>query len=269
MRKTLRMTSVAVLSAAVVMSGFAALSVQAESAAGENQAEEKTAGYTQMTMDEAKEIFEEGSGEYIILDVRTAEEYADGHIPGAVNLPNESITDTVLEELPDTDAEIYVYCRSGRRSLEAAEKLAAAGYTHIIEIGGIQDWTGETEQGASLIYTFGKGYNESDSDAVTVSVIGEDTIQLSALEGSVTEELKVPIESIVDLRTLVDEKVGHLQEDMSDPCVAEGGFAYLYVDGKRYGGHAVQNSSFDEIKKKILETAGSENIEVFREKLPE
>ncbi len=103
------------------------------------------AEYTSITMQEAKEIFAEG-GSYIILDVRTAEEYAEGHIPGAVNVPNEDIDGTRPDELLDINQTIYVYCRSGRRSRQAASKLAAMGYTNIIEFGGILDWTGDLEK---------------------------------------------------------------------------------------------------------------------------
>ena len=100
--------------------------------------------FSQITMDEAKEIFET-PGDYIILDVRRADEYAGGHIPGAINVANESINDTCPEELPDLNQTIYVYCRSGNRSKQASEKLVSLGYTNIIEFGGILDWTGEIE----------------------------------------------------------------------------------------------------------------------------
>ena len=101
--------------------------------------------FSQITMDEAKEIFET-PGDYIILDVRRAYEYAGGHIPGAINVANESINDTCPEELPDMNQTIYVYCRSGNRSKQASEKLVSLGYTNIIEFGGILDWTGEIEK---------------------------------------------------------------------------------------------------------------------------
>lgn len=101
--------------------------------------------FSQITMDEAKELFET-PGDYIILDVRRADEYAGGHIPGAINVANESINDTCPEELPDMNQTIYVYCRSGNRSKQASEKLVSLGYTNIIEFGGILDWTGEIEK---------------------------------------------------------------------------------------------------------------------------
>lgn len=108
---------------------------------------ENTVPYTQITVDEAKQIFASDTDEtYIILDVRRADEFAEGHIPGAINVANESIGSEELEELPDKDQIIYVYCRSGNRSRQASEKLAALGYKNIIEFGGIMDWTGEIEK---------------------------------------------------------------------------------------------------------------------------
>lgn len=91
-------------------------------------------------------MMERESG-YIILDVRRPDEYATGHIPNAINIPNENIGTDEISQLPDKDQLIMVYCRSGRRSKEAAEKLAALGYTNIVEFGGIIDWKGETVSG--------------------------------------------------------------------------------------------------------------------------
>ena len=102
--------------------------------------------YRQITMDEAVAIMETETG-YIILDVRTPSEFADQHIPGAVNIPNETIGTEQIPELPDKDQQILVYCRSGNRSKQASEKLVALGYTNIVEFGGIIDWPGETVTG--------------------------------------------------------------------------------------------------------------------------
>ena len=99
--------------------------------------------YTQITQEEAAHIIEEETG-YLIVDVRTEEEYDEAHIPRAVNIPNETIGTDEIPELPDKDQTLLVYCRSGRRSKEASEKLAALGYTHVLEFGGIMTWTGET-----------------------------------------------------------------------------------------------------------------------------
>ena len=102
--------------------------------------------YRQVNMDEAITMMEEGSG-YIILDVRTPEEFAEKHIPGAINVANETIGTDEITELPDKDQLILVYCRSGNRSKQASEKLVALGYTNIVEFGGINDWPGETVSG--------------------------------------------------------------------------------------------------------------------------
>ena len=102
--------------------------------------------YRQINMDEAITMMEEGSG-YIILDVRTPEEFADKHIPEAINIPNETIGTDEIPELPDKDQLILVYCRSGNRSKQASEKLVALGYTNIVEFGGINDWPGEIVTG--------------------------------------------------------------------------------------------------------------------------
>ena len=109
-------------------------------------APKQTASYRQITMDEAIIMMEEESG-YIILDVRTPEEFADKHIPGAVNIPNETIGTEEIPELPDKDQLILVYCRSGNRSKQASEKLATLGYTNVVEFGGINSWPGETVSG--------------------------------------------------------------------------------------------------------------------------
>lgn len=105
--------------------------------------EEKGMRYTQISMEEAVAMMAKEEN-YIILDVRTAEEFAEKHIPNAINIPNESIGSEELAELPDKKQLILVYCRSGNRSKQASEKLAALGYTNIYEFGGIIDWTGET-----------------------------------------------------------------------------------------------------------------------------
>lgn len=101
--------------------------------------------YRQISMDEAVEMMKKESG-YIILDVRRPDEYAEGHIPSAINLPNEDIGTAEIPELPDKAQLILVYCRSGRRSKEASEKLVKLGYTNIVEFGGILDWKGETQR---------------------------------------------------------------------------------------------------------------------------
>ena len=102
--------------------------------------------YRQVTAEEAIALMEKESG-YLILDVRTAQEYSEKHIPKAVNIPNESIGTEEIPALPDKNQLILVYCRSGNRSKQAAEKLVALGYTNIVEFGGINSWPGETVSG--------------------------------------------------------------------------------------------------------------------------
>ena len=102
----------------------------------------QTNTYRQITMDEAVTMMAQEI-DYIILDVCRADEFAAGHIPGAINVANESIGTDEIPELPDKNQLIMVYCRSGRRSKEASEKLVKLGYTNIVEFGGILDWKGE------------------------------------------------------------------------------------------------------------------------------
>ena len=102
--------------------------------------------YRQITMQEAVEMMEK-EDDYIILDVRTEQEYIAGHIPGAIVIPNETIGTEEIAQLPDKDQLIMVYCRSGNRSKQASEKLVKLGYTNIVEFGGIIDWPGETVSG--------------------------------------------------------------------------------------------------------------------------
>ena len=98
--------------------------------------------YRQIDMAEAIAMMEAETG-YIILDVRTVEEFAAGHIPGAINIPNEAIGTEEIPELPNKAQRILVYCRSGNRSKQASEKLVALGYTNIVEFGGIISWPGQ------------------------------------------------------------------------------------------------------------------------------
>ena len=104
----------------------------------------QTNTYRSITMDEAVDMMAKETG-YIILDVRRSDEFAAGHIPNAINVPNETIGTAKIPELPDKNQLIMVYCRSGRRSKEASEKLVKLGYTNIVEFGGILDWKGEIE----------------------------------------------------------------------------------------------------------------------------
>ena len=104
--------------------------------------EPESAAYTQIDQETAMRMMEQDDG-HVIVDVRRQDEYDEGHIPGAILIPNESIGCDSPEALPDYDQIILIYCRSGNRSKQAAQKLAEMGYTNIYEFGGIIDWTGD------------------------------------------------------------------------------------------------------------------------------
>ncbi len=95
--------------------------------------------YEQITAQEAKAIMDTES-DYIIIDARTTEEFAEGHIENAILIPEYEIVNRAEKELPDKDKLILVYCRSGRRSKIASEELVKLGYTNVKEFGGIIDW---------------------------------------------------------------------------------------------------------------------------------
>ena len=101
--------------------------------------------YMQITQEEAKNIMDTQTG-YVILDVRTDEEFSTGHIPGAILIPDYEIGKRAESELTDKDQLILVYCRSGNRSKNAAKELASMGYTNVKEFGGITNWQYETEK---------------------------------------------------------------------------------------------------------------------------
>ena len=112
--------------------------------------------YHQISQEEAKEMMTRNNG-HVIVDVRRQDEYDSGHIPGAILIPNESIGTEQPEQLPDRNQIILIYCRSGRRSKEAAQKLADLGYANIYEFGGIIDWTGEiTTDAPNMILQIGE-----------------------------------------------------------------------------------------------------------------
>ena len=123
---------------------FLLLAVMMLTACGQDKENDQEAVYVNITAEEAKQIMDSEEG-YIILDVRTQEEYDEGHIPGATQISHEEIAEKAEEVLTDKDQLILVYCRSGRRSKIAAEALVERGYTNIKEFGGIIDWPYEVE----------------------------------------------------------------------------------------------------------------------------
>ena len=112
-------------------------------ACGQNKEKKQEAVYVNITAEEAKKIMDSQEG-YVILDTRTQEEFDEGHIPGAILIPHDEITEKAETVLTDKNQLLLVYCRSGRRSKLAAEDLVKLGYTNIKEFGGIIDWPYET-----------------------------------------------------------------------------------------------------------------------------
>lgn len=106
---------------------------------------ETSSSYKTISSTEAQQMIEDNK-DALILDVRTAAEYESGHIPNAVNLSNEDIQAGKVDSLKDKSQLIMVYCRSGNRSRQAAQKLAELGYTNVVDFGGIQSWQGEIEK---------------------------------------------------------------------------------------------------------------------------
>lgn len=115
------------------------------SSAEENKITTKEPNIQYVSMNDIEKIMNENEN-YIILDARTIEEYNDGHIPGAICIPNETIDENVVSKLPDKEQLILIYCRSGNRSKQATKKLKDLGYLNLIEFGGIIDWPGEIEK---------------------------------------------------------------------------------------------------------------------------
>ena len=103
---------------------------------------ETSSSYKTISSAEAQQMIEDNK-DALILDVRTAAEYESGHIPNAVNLSNEDIQAGKVDSLKDKSQLIMVYCRSGNRSRQAAQKLAELGYTNVVDFGGIQSWQGD------------------------------------------------------------------------------------------------------------------------------
>lgn len=128
----------------ILLTAFVLLLTACSSGGQIMDGEDMVRSYTQISQDQAKEMMEKEDG-HIIVDVRRQDEFETGHIPGAICIPNESIGTEQPEDLPDLNQIILVYCRSGNRSKQAAQKLFDMGYTNVYEFGGIIDWTGEIE----------------------------------------------------------------------------------------------------------------------------
>ena len=148
----------------------------------------RTFKYTQISQDVAKEMMAKDD-DHVIVDVRREDEYAEGHIPGAILIPNESIGVDPPSELSDPDQIILVYCRSGRRSKEAAQKLADMGYSNVYEFGGIIDWTGDIVAGEQEQSTDDNSNEEEnggeDMGAANLLYQGHASMRITTSEGKV------------------------------------------------------------------------------------
>ena len=142
MRKEIALTLLASLCLLLSACGNGTTSSESDQSGVQITTASENVSYQQITQEKAKEMMQADDG-HIIVDVRRQDEYDSGHIPGAILIPNESIGTECPKELPDLNQIIMIYCRSGRRSKEASQKLADMGYTNIYEFGGIIDWTGE------------------------------------------------------------------------------------------------------------------------------
>lgn len=104
-----------------------------------------SSSYQQVDAETAKELMDT-ENDYVILDARTQAEYDQGHIPGAILIPHDTVATAAEDALPDKDQLILVYCRSGNRSKQASQALVDLGYTNVIEFGGINNWPYEVEE---------------------------------------------------------------------------------------------------------------------------
>ena len=163
--------------------------------------DEQNEGYHQISQEEAMDMMEAADG-HIVVDVRRQDEYDAGHIPGAILIPNESIGTEQPEELPDQNQIILIYCRSGNRSKQAAEKLAAMGYANIYEFGGINTWTGEivteTDETEAVPETDKASVQEEGAvgERAMRMIIGETEVPVTWEENASVEELRslLPLE---------------------------------------------------------------------------
>jgi rhodanese-related sulfurtransferase len=134
---------IAAIAAGVIWYAASQSRAQSTGISDSAQTEEKAVYHT-VTAETAKYMMDEGS--VTIVDVRTQSEYDAGHVENAILVPNETIGSTVPEELPDKEAVLLVYCRTGRRAADASQKLADMGYTKVYDFGGIEDWPYEMEK---------------------------------------------------------------------------------------------------------------------------
>ena len=229
--------------------------------------------YTQITQETAGEMMLRDDG-HIVLDVRRPDEYVSGHIPGAVCLPNENIGTEMPAELPDPDQVILVYCRTGRRSKEASQKLADIGYSNVYEFGGIQDWTGETVTGE-------EPYQDAIAEAIRpmpilVMTVNGKTFYPKLEENSSAEALMEKLNSGELEVSLHDygnfEKVGPLPWDLprndtqittkpGDIILYQGNQITVYYDENTWSFTKLGEIP-DVSKEDLLEVFGSGNVDM-------
>ena len=228
--------------------------------------------YTQIDQDTAVFMME-NEKDYVILDVRRYDEYEEGHIPGAICIPNERIGGTKLAELPDFDQTILVYCRSGNRSKQAAEKLVKIGYNKIFEFGGILDWKGETVQGME---PYG-GYDMTPTYTWVVK-IGDYTFPIEPASNAASDELLEKLKSegplVVDMHDYGDfEKVGDLpwpltRDDkeittkLGDITIYQGNQISIYYDENTWSLTKVGEVYYWDEPERLLDALGDGDVTV-------
>lgn len=128
-------TTIALLMASPSLFASAQKEVQYDTSVQETQAK-----YRKISSKDAKEAFD-SQDDITIVDVRTEGEFNSGHIADAINIPLDVVVDSVLEKFPNKDEKLYLYCRSGNRSSQAARLLVKQGYTNIYDFGGVNNWS--------------------------------------------------------------------------------------------------------------------------------
>ena len=221
----MKRTILLLLAAAAVLTAGCSVQTQPETPAVQEQTTGTTAAaaYRQITQETSREMMQADDG-HIVIDVRRQEEYDSGHIPGAVLVPNESIGTVQPDALPDLHQVILVYCRSGRRSKEAAQKLADIGYTQVYEFGGILDWTGEIVTESETV-TETQAVTETETQAVTETetevqemklCIGEREVPVTWEDNASVEELQQLLPLTVEMRMYGGfEQVGEIGQSIS------------------------------------------------------
>lgn len=126
-----------------------------------------SSAYRTVTADEAEELIDAGG--MTVVDVRKPVEYEERHIPGALNVSVENIGSTPPAALPDLDAPLILYCRTGKRSRKASRKLSRLGYTNVIDMGGILEWTGDIVTGSEPYRTKPKSAPTAHTDGATAA----------------------------------------------------------------------------------------------------